>query len=594
MEYRIIIQEGNNSGSSTGQSGGTSGTAPPQTPLPSGSGSPAAGSPSSPGSTAPGLVEFGGNLGRMMREAQEAEDKRRKDTKTVAEAMDPTAKVAQQLAEEQLERARSIAALKERNRLDTPAMEAARLYEEDTLLRRRMLEVMKERHKIEGAAAEEARMQLEGQKEAKDWQRKVNEERRKQDPGSAAANDVGDLGGLVSQISGSKGLGGYLGRMMQMAPKAYDEFGKLFGGEADPTKQAAGASRGAAVVPAGAKAAAEAKASGQPDYAGQLGKMAQGGQQLQQAGKGVGQISNLMGGSEAVLGGVEGAAALAGGAEAGGAAAGMLGGAGAGLLGGAAAAAGPVGIAVAAAVGAAELAKEGSRQATEQWRHFGEQVKSVVSDNYLGAFTEAAHDAAGSLTGVLGKGGLLWGLAADVGAEYVKQFGERLKIIAGVQEEFLKLGQKIGPFSAAITSAQASAQVRDIFGDMREADVLGGGIARLTEAQSKTTDALRELLSPVKKIALEGVTIPQELLAELFGREQQQLRGRVEEINRRLGAMFEAWRQSIGLPGEKDDPTLQQLVRAFGEGNIGNEFRLVNGEAQGGAPFDPANFRGGF
>lgn len=68
---------------------------------------------------------------------------------------------------------------------------------------------------------------------------------------------------------------------------------------------------------------------------------------------------------------------------------------------------------------------------------------------------------------------------------------------------FLKQADKIGPYSGAITSATARADVREIMADVREAQSMGEGYGRLIDAQSRLDNTVREMLLPIKKFIVE-------------------------------------------------------------------------------------------
>lgn len=177
----------------------------------------------------------------------------------------PATEAARLIEEEKLLRQRRNEVMKERMKQDTAEMEARRNYQDDIALRTRHLEVLRERHRIEGAAAEEARIQLAQQKEAKEWQEKVNAERRKQDPSQAFAEDMDKIGGLIGQVSGGGGSMGLLGRFLQMAPAFKEQFGSA-AGASGATSAASGA--------AGAEAGASGAAAVSGGAAGSLAAMA--------------------------------------------------------------------------------------------------------------------------------------------------------------------------------------------------------------------------------------------------------------------------------------------------------------------------------
>lgn len=450
------------------------------------------------------------------------------------------------MREEAQERAKGLENLKLRMKLESPAAEAARIYEEDILLRQRMLDVTRERHKIEGSAAEEARLQLEGQKEAKEWQRKVNEERRRQDPGAAQAEDLGALGGLLGQASGGRGLAGSLGRLLQMAPQIQEQMSQQ--------QQPSGG-----------------KGGGGGDAAQMAAKAAQ------SAAKGTG------GGSAGAAGAAEGAAGAAAGAE----------GAMAGVAGGMAAAAGPIGIAIAVAQ-EYNAAKEAAVQgAIDGVKGVTQGMGDLAGNNFLKPVTSAV-DAFADMANYVPVVGEAFGMLAKVGMGTVGA-------VAELQNQFLELGERIKPYSGALLAAQASIEMRTMAGDIREAEQIGPVLARLAESQNKTNEAMREMVGPLKRLGAEGVTIPQEIIEKLATRMNEKLLewGIVQFLNGYVDSIANTLRRWFDLDPLAPDDELDHLVRQAavrgGMGEFGRPGEVNAGRAaQGGRMFAGGLPNGGF
>jgi hypothetical protein len=106
--------------------------------------------------------------------------------------------------------------------------------------------------------------------------------------------------------------------------------------------------------------------------------------------------------------------------------------------------------------------------------------------------------AAGLGTAMMAVGGALgpFGAAIVAGTVVVKAF-------AAVTETVVHRAKEIGRYSPAISQELAVARVRDIQGDIREAQQLGPGMARVISAQSKMESDLREMLLPIKRFLIE-------------------------------------------------------------------------------------------
>jgi hypothetical protein len=76
---------------------------------------------------------------------------------------------------------------------------------------------------------------------------------------------------------------------------------------------------------------------------------------------------------------------------------------------------------------------------------------------------------------------------------------------ANVVQGFVDRGAELAKYSPEISQARSMAEIRQMQGDIREAQALGPSIARLTEIQSEASDALREILLPIKQILIDEI-----------------------------------------------------------------------------------------
>src|SRR5262249_19569741 len=130
------------------------------------------------------------------------------------------------------------------------------------------------------------------------------------------------------------------------------------------------------------------------------------------------------------------------------------------------------------------------------------------SDLAQNRFARPALDAAGDAAGMLAKINPAAGMVAAA-------FAKVGQSAADLNNSFLQRAQELTRYSGAIAGAQARANVRSIQSDVREAQALGPGFARLTDANSELMAELRELILPLKKFLLEVVARIAENAVEL-------------------------------------------------------------------------------
>lgn len=72
-----------------------------------------------------------------------------------------------------------------------------------------------------------------------------------------------------------------------------------------------------------------------------------------------------------------------------------------------------------------------------------------------------------------------------------------------VTNAFIERGRELAKYSPELARAGAVAGVRSTLADIREAQALGGPLARLTDAQSRMETTIRDLLRPIKEVIVE-------------------------------------------------------------------------------------------
>jgi len=176
-----------------------------------------------------------------------------------------------------------------------------------------------------------------------------------------------------------------------------------------------------------------------------------------------------------------------------------------GTLGGVAGAAlGPVGAIVGQAVGAevGEAVGNVVRAVTRPFELVGraaqfaaEGLKKVAADDGFGALMHGAEGVASVMEKIPIVGSALAdnfrGLTAVVGA------------VHGVMEAFAERGKQLGVYSGAISAASARQEVAGQLREMREAQRMGDGYAKLIDKQTEFEASMSGMLMPIKQIIVE-------------------------------------------------------------------------------------------
>lgn len=165
----------------------------------------------------------------------------------------------------------------------------------------------------------------------------------------------------------------------------------------------------------------------------------------------------------------------------------------------AAGASNPIGAAITIAKVAAGRLSEILDDTRDSLRHFGEQTVRMTNNDYMGMFNAQVDKASASLEKIpiIGQ---VWSAQLQLAVQPIRTFTE-------VVNAFVARGEQLKAYSVDLAQASATANVRSMASDMREADVLGPGIAELTDAQSRLWNEMREFFLPLKD-AIVKVLIP--------------------------------------------------------------------------------------
>ncbi len=226
----------------------------------------------------------------------------------------------------------------------------------------------------------------------------------------------------------------------------------------------------------------------------------------------IGQLLGQVGGGQAaglarMFAGLGGAGGAAGGAAGAGAAAG-----GVGALGGLAAAAGPIGAAFAVAHLAAEDVSAKFRAVGEAAKFVGTEMRALAKNDTLGMFNAASEKAVSGLEKV-GQ----FAPAAKVGAEGLKAATTIVNEFTATVEAFVQRGRELSKYNGELAAANAKARTANVLADVEESRKLGPALAKLTDAQSRSEQAFREALAPIKEILVDLLASATEVAADFIG-----------------------------------------------------------------------------
>jgi len=120
------------------------------------------------------------------------------------------------------------------------------------------------------------------------------------------------------------------------------------------------------------------------------------------------------------------------------------------------------------------------------------QLSSAGTSQISGMVTAMIGPVLGPIMPVIA--GLAIGAGIFAGAVYAFKSGV---------EYFVARGEQLAQYSAPISQARAQAQVRGIEQDIREAEALGEGISKLTDAQSRIETMFSDVMLPIKEFLVE-------------------------------------------------------------------------------------------
>lgn len=217
------------------------------------------------------------------------------------------------------------------------------------------------------------------------------------------------------------------------------------------------------------------------------------------------------------------------------------GGGAAGMLG---AAAGPLMLAEAVSrvvAGAFNTASAAIREVADVAQH-------LASNDALGGLLGAAEGAAKGLEQIP--------IVGQVYAAEIRLVTTAISSFRDTVNAFVERGRQLAPYSADLTSAGVTADVREMISDIREANTIGPDLARLTDAQSRAWAEAREIILPIKKMIVENLTEWMELIARKLEENRAGALATIEMTRQLLDILLKFASMDVqgGVQGLKDLP----------------------------------------
>lgn len=141
-------------------------------------------------------------------------------------------------------------------------------------------------------------------------------------------------------------------------------------------------------------------------------------------------------------------------------------------------------------------------------RAIGGMLQDLAGNNFMGMFQKSIGLATGALEKIP--------IVGQVWAAYLRTAGAVVEAFTGVVQAFVARGEILQRYSGAVAGARSQAEVRTIMSDIREARLLGGDTASLTDSSSRIENTLREIMEPIKAFVLQNLAEFLEVVADIL------------------------------------------------------------------------------
>jgi hypothetical protein len=150
--------------------------------------------------------------------------------------------------------------------------------------------------------------------------------------------------------------------------------------------------------------------------------------------------------------------------------------------------------------------------AGEAAKFLGTEARALAGNDHLGMFRAASEKAVSGLEKV-GQ----FAPAAKVAAESMKAATTIVNEFTATVDAFVQRGKELSKYNGELAAANAKDRNANVLADVEESRKLGPALAKLTDAQSRSEQAFREALLPLKELVAELLASVTEVAADFIG-----------------------------------------------------------------------------
>jgi hypothetical protein len=142
----------------------------------------------------------------------------------------------------------------------------------------------------------------------------------------------------------------------------------------------------------------------------------------------------------------------------------------------------------------------------------GDKARQSLESAGDAAVKLARNDMTALGDGLTGMGDAV-GKVSPVFGELIKTAGTLVNVQQRAAQAFIDRGKELSKFSGPLAAANAQADIKRMQADMKEAQVMGKSLARLTEQQNRAEIAFRDAILPIKEAIVNKLTMIAERIA---------------------------------------------------------------------------------
>jgi len=145
----------------------------------------------------------------------------------------------------------------------------------------------------------------------------------------------------------------------------------------------------------------------------------------------------------------------------------------------------------------------------------GDKARQSLESAGDAAVKLARNDMTALGDGLTGMGDAV-GKVSPVFGELIKTAGTLVNVQQRAAQAFIDRGKELSKFSGPLAAANAQADIKRMQADMKEAQVMGKSLARLTEQQNRAEIAFRDAILPIKEAIVRKLTVIAERSADFL------------------------------------------------------------------------------